>query len=195
MVSGDNKKTAVAIAKQIGIRKVFAEVLPEHKKDKVSELQMRGKVVAMVGDGINDSPGLAQADVGIAIGAGTDVAIEAAHLVLMRSNLAYVLQTMILTSYNNNVTLNSDVIIGIDIARRTYKRIRWNFLWAFGYNVLMIPIAAGILYPFTGFMLPPWVAGLAMALSSVSVVMSSLLLRVYTPPKIEEASTQLVIED
>jgi Cu+-exporting ATPase len=176
MVSGDNKKTAMAIAKQIGIRKVFAEVLPEHKKDKVSELQMRGKVVAMVGDGINDSPALAQADVGIAIGAGTDVAIEAAHMVLMRSNL-------------------EDVIIGIDIARKTYKRIRWNFLWAFGYNVLMIPIAAGVLYPFTGIMLPPWVAGLAMALSSVSVVMSSLLLRIYQPPKIEEASTQLIIED
>lgn len=87
------------------------------------------------------------------------------------------------------------MIIGIDIARRTYKRIRWNFLWAFGYNVLMIPIAAGVLYPFTGIMLPPWVAGLAMALSSVSVVMSSLLLRVYQPPKIEEASTQLIIED
>lgn len=87
------------------------------------------------------------------------------------------------------------MIIGIDIARRTYKRIRWNFLWAFGYNVLMIPIAAGVLYPFTGITLPPWFAGLAMAMSSVSVVMSSLLLRVYKPPQIEEASTQLVIED
>ncbi|KAH7690696.1 Cu(2+)-exporting ATPase protein, partial [Dioscorea alata] len=164
MVTGDNWGTANAIAKEVGIDTVVAEARPEQKAEKVKELQMCGFTVAMVGDGINDSPALVSADVGMAIGAGTDIAIEAADIVLMKSNL-------------------EDVIIAIDLSRKTFSRIRLNYMWALGYNILGIPIAAGVLFPFTGFRLPPWIAGAAMAASSVSVVLYSLLLKNYKRPK------------
>ncbi|KAK6137612.1 hypothetical protein DH2020_028638 [Rehmannia glutinosa] len=167
IVTGDNQGTANAIAKEVGINSVVAEAKPEHKAEKVKELQAAGNVVAMVGDGINDSPALVAADVGMAIGAGTDIAIEAANIVLMKSNL-------------------EDVITAIDLSRKTFFRIRLNYFWALGYNALGIPLAAGALFPWTGFRLPPWVAGGAMAASSVSVVCSSLLLKYYKRPKVLE---------
>ncbi|KAK1372641.1 putative copper-transporting ATPase HMA5 [Heracleum sosnowskyi] len=164
MVTGDNWGTARSIAKEAGIDTVIAEAKPEYKAEKVKELQASGYTVAMVGDGINDSPALVAADVGMAIGAGTDIAIEAADIVLMKSNL-------------------EDVITAIDLSRKTFTRIRLNYIWALGYNILGIPIAAGVLFPSTGFRLPPWIAGAAMAASSVSVVCCSLLLRYYRRPK------------
>uniref|UniRef100_A0ACD5UT86 Uncharacterized protein n=1 Tax=Avena sativa TaxID=4498 RepID=A0ACD5UT86_AVESA len=163
MVTGDNWGTAKAIGKEVGIENIVAEAKPEQKAEKVKELQLSGRTVAMVGDGINDSPALVAADVGMAIGAGTDVAIEAADIVLMKSNL-------------------EDVITAIDLSRKTFFRIRMNYVWALGYNILGIPIAAGVLFPSTRFRLPPWVAGAAMAASSVSVVCWSLLLRYYKRP-------------
>ncbi|GJN26780.1 hypothetical protein PR202_gb14739 [Eleusine coracana subsp. coracana] len=165
MVTGDNWGTANAIGKEVGIERIIAEAKPEQKAEKVKELQRSGRTVAMVGDGINDSPALVSADVGLAIGAGTDVAIEAADIVLMKSNL-------------------EDVITAIDLSRKTFFRIRMNYVWALGYNIIGIPIAAGVLFPYTRFRLPPWVAGAAMAASSVSVVCWSLLLRYYKSPKI-----------
>ncbi|CAJ2650641.1 unnamed protein product [Trifolium pratense] len=163
MVTGDNWGTANSIARQAGIETVMAEAQPETKATKVKELQSCGYTVAMVGDGINDSPALVAADVGMAIGAGTDIAIEAADIVLMKSNL-------------------EDIITAIDLAKKTFSRIRLNYIWALGYNILAIPVAAGILYPSTKFRLPPWVAGAAMAASSISVVCSSLLLKKYKRP-------------
>lgn len=163
MVTGDNWATAKAISKQVGIQEVFAETDPVGKADRIKDLQMKGMTVAMVGDGINDSPALVAADVGMAIGAGTDVAIEAADIVLIKSNL-------------------EDVITAIHLSRKTMSRIRLNYVWALGYNVLGLPIAAGILYPFTGIRLPPWLAGACMAASSLSVVCSSLLLQSYKKP-------------
>lgn len=163
MASGDNWRTAKAIGHQVGIRAIHAGITPEGKVNVIRELQSKGAVVAMVGDGINDSPGLVAADVGVAIGSGTDIAIEAADYVLMRSNL-------------------KDLILAIDLSKKTFKRIQANYVWATVYNIVCIPLAAGLLYPYMHMQFPPWVAGAAMAMSSVSVVCSSLLLRTYKRP-------------
>ena len=149
---------ASCVALQVGIQDVRAEVMPAGKADVIHSFQKGGSVVAMVGDGINDSPALAAADVGMAIGAGTDIAIEAADFVLMRNNL-------------------EDVITAIDLSRKTFSRIRLNYVFAMAYNVVAILVAAGVLFPWLRITLPPWLAGACWAFSSVSVVCSSLLLR------------------
>jgi Cu+-exporting ATPase len=163
MITGDNERTAHAIAREVGIDDVHAGVLPQDKAREVRTLQERGEVVAFVGDGINDAPALAQADVGIAIGSGTDVAIESGDIVLIRDDL-------------------TDAVAAIELSRKVMSRIKQNLFWAFAYNAALIPLAAGILYPFYGITFQPELAALAMALSSVTVVSLSLLLKTYIPP-------------
>lgn len=170
MITGDNARTADAIAKKVGIENVISEVLPQDKAREVKRLQDKGDVVAFVGDGINDAPALAQADVGIAVGSGTDIAIESGDIVLVKDNLL-------------------DAVAGVQLSRKVMGRIKLNLFWAFAYNAVLIPVAAGLLYPTFGITFRPEYAGLAMALSSVTVVSLSLLLKGYVPP-VKKLKTQ-----
>jgi Cu+-exporting ATPase len=162
MLTGDNRATANAVAKKVGIKEVFAEVLPEDKSNKVAELQAQNEIVGMTGDGINDAPALALANVGFAIGTGTDVAIESADITLMRGSL-------------------HGLADAIAVSKATLRNIKQNLFGAFIYNVAGVPFAAGILYPFFGLLLSPVIAGAAMAFSSLTVVSNANRLRFFKP--------------
>ncbi len=163
MITGDNPISAAVVGRQAGIERIFARVLPQDKAGEVQKLQERGEVVAFIGDGINDAPAMARADIGIAVGGGTDVAVESGDIVLVRDDLR-------------------DAVAAVQLSRKVMSRIRQNLFWAFAYNAALVPLAAGALHPFFGVLLPPEVAGLAMAMSSVTVVTLSLLLKRYVPP-------------
>jgi Cu+-exporting ATPase len=165
IITGDNYRVAQSIAKKLGIDKVLAEVLPQAKAMEIKKLQTEGNVIAMVGDGINDAPALAQADLGIALGSGTDIAIETGEIVLIKDDLR-------------------DVVTAIDLSKYTLQKIKQNLFWAFFYNIVSIPVAAGILYPSTGWLLNPAIAAAAMAFSSVSVVLNALTMKRYKPKNV-----------
>ncbi|AEB12922.1 heavy metal translocating P-type ATPase [Marinithermus hydrothermalis] len=171
MLTGDNQRTAQAIARQVGIERVLAEVLPDQKAEEVKRLQSEGKKVAFVGDGINDAPALAQADVGIAIGTGTDIAIEAGDVILMSGDLR-------------------GIVNAVALSKRTFRTIVLNFFWAYAYNTALIPVAAGVLYPAFGLLLNPIFAAAAMSFSSIFVLMNSLRLRGFRPPLAHEPKAQ-----
>jgi Cu+-exporting ATPase len=173
MITGDNRRTAEAIARQVGIDRVLAEVLPQDKAEEVKKLQAERKRVAMVGDGINDAPALAQADVGMAIGSGTDIAKETGHVILIKEDLR-------------------DVVVALEVAKATMRKVKQNLFWAFSYNVASIPIGAGLLYPFFKLVVSPELAALLMAVSSVTVTLNTLLLRGFVPSLKREAAAQRV---
>jgi Cu+-exporting ATPase len=162
MLTGDNQRTADAIAREVGVDRVLAEVLPDDKAHEVQKLQLEGRRVGMVGDGVNDAPALAQADVGFAIGTGTDVAIEASDVTLIKGSLI-------------------GVVTAIEISRATMRNVRQNLVGAFGYNTAGIPVAMGVLYPFFGLLLSPLIAAAAMAFSSVTVITNANRLRFFEP--------------
>jgi Cu+-exporting ATPase len=162
MITGDNRRTAEAIARQVGIDQVLAEVLPQDKAEEVRKLQALGQKVAMVGDGVNDAPALAQADVGIAIGSGTDVAKETGDVILIKDDLR-------------------DVVVALEVAKATMRKVRQNLFWAFAYNTLGIPLGAGLFYPLFRLVVSPELAGALMAVSSVSVTLNTLLLKGFVP--------------
>jgi Cu+-exporting ATPase len=162
MLTGDNRRTAEAIARQVGIERALAEVLPDAKATEVIRLQREGRRVAMVGDGINDAPALARADVGIAIGSGTDVAKETGHVILLKDDLR-------------------DVVVAFQVARATMRKVKQNLFWAFAYNTLAIPAGAGVLYPFWTLLVSPELAALLMAASSLTVTLNTLLLKRFEP--------------
>jgi Cu+-exporting ATPase len=162
MITGDNRRTAEAIARQVGIDRVLAEVLPQDKAEEVKKLQAQGKKVAMVGDGVNDAPALAQADVGLAIGSGTDVAKETGDVILIKDDIR-------------------DVVVALEVAKATMRKVKQNLFWAFFYNTLGIPLGAGLFYPFASLVISPEIAGLMMAVSSISVTLNTLLLKGFKP--------------